>query len=348
MVRRWRAATPLLRRTLIPVVWASLISVSLLAAFFLARRFAPDGRAAETLGLLWGLAVALLAAALWLGLMRRRLLVGEVLGRLTARLSNGVDAGRLQEVLRTSLDDPTLEVLIPDGPVRWLDSGGHSHSRLPAGPGRSGHADPGRQRRRGGRARPRRSAASRPGAAVGDQRPRARDGAPPGRDEQAGRRDAPTRAVTPADRRSRRPGARADRARPPRRGTAAPDDVADSTVPGRGAAAAGQRRRRRRRPRPGQRGRADARRAAVPRARRLPGDPERPRAGGGAAQPGGHHHRPAAPADRRAHAPADRARDRRVLHLPRSRAERDQARAVRVRGVGPPAPERRRPVDRGP
>ena len=102
MVRRWRAATPLLRRTLTPVVWASLISVSLLAAFFLTRRFAPGGRAAETLGLLWGLAVALLAAALWLGLMRRRLLVGEVLGRLTARLSNGVDASRLQEVLRST------------------------------------------------------------------------------------------------------------------------------------------------------------------------------------------------------------------------------------------------------
>jgi signal transduction histidine kinase len=137
MVRRWRAATPLLRRTLTPVVWSSLISVSLLAAFFLTRRLAPDDRAAETLGLLWGLAVALLAASLWLGLMRRRLLVGEVLGRLTARLSNGVDACRLQEVLRSDLDDPTLEVLIPDGPVRWLDSDGHSHRRLPAGPGRT-------------------------------------------------------------------------------------------------------------------------------------------------------------------------------------------------------------------
>jgi signal transduction histidine kinase len=137
MVGRWRASTPLLRRTLTPVVWATLISVGLLGAFFLARRFAPGERAAETLGLLWGLAVAVLAAALWLGLMRRRLLVGEILGRLTARLSNGVDARRLQEVLRTSLDDPTLEVLTPDGPVRWLDSSGHSHSRLPAGPGRT-------------------------------------------------------------------------------------------------------------------------------------------------------------------------------------------------------------------
>ncbi|MDA0172543.1 sensor histidine kinase [Solirubrobacter taibaiensis] len=137
MVVRWRAATSLTRRTLTPVVWASLLSVGLLAAFFLARRFAPEGRAAETLGLLWGLAVAVLAAALWVGLMRRRLLVGEVLAGLTARLSNGVDACRLQEVLRVSLDDPTLEVLIPDGPVRWLDSSGHSHTRLPGGRGRT-------------------------------------------------------------------------------------------------------------------------------------------------------------------------------------------------------------------
>lgn len=136
MARHWQTATPFRRRTLSPVVVASTVSVGLLAAFLVARRVAPEARAVETLGLLWGLGVATVAAAFWLGLVRRRLLVGDVLARLTGNLSNGVDARRLREVLREALSDPTLDVLVADGPVRWLNSGGHSVGRLPAPHGR--------------------------------------------------------------------------------------------------------------------------------------------------------------------------------------------------------------------
>jgi signal transduction histidine kinase len=137
MLRRWRSATELRRRTLSPLLGLSAISVALLAAFFVTRRVAPDGQASETLGLLWGLCIAGLAAAFWVGLMRRRLLVGEVLAGLTVRLSNGVDAATVRDALRVALSDPTLEVLVPDGPVRWVDSAGLPARRLTAGPGRA-------------------------------------------------------------------------------------------------------------------------------------------------------------------------------------------------------------------
>jgi signal transduction histidine kinase len=85
---------------------------------------APDAEAAETLGLLWGLGIAGIAAGFLLGLVRRRLMVGEVLAQLSEELSDGVDVPRLRSALASALSDPTLEVLVPDGPVRWRDSEG--------------------------------------------------------------------------------------------------------------------------------------------------------------------------------------------------------------------------------
>jgi signal transduction histidine kinase len=137
MARRWNTATPLRRRTLLPVVLASVVSVALLTAFLVLRRVAPDAFAAELLAVLWGLCVAGVTAAFWIGLVRRRLLVGEVLARLTGHLGAGVGVGRLRDELRSALCDPTLEVLVADGPVRWVDSGGRSVLRLPAAPGRA-------------------------------------------------------------------------------------------------------------------------------------------------------------------------------------------------------------------
>ena len=103
MVRRWRAATPLLRRTLprgVRRAWSrsacSRRSSSSAARSGRVVRRRPSGCCG-------GCASPGIAGALWLGLMRRRLLVGEVLGRLAARLSNGVDACRLREVLRAAL-----------------------------------------------------------------------------------------------------------------------------------------------------------------------------------------------------------------------------------------------------
>jgi signal transduction histidine kinase len=124
MARRAHTATPLRRRTLWPPMLAGAVSIGLLGAFFVVRRAAPDGAAADTLAVLWGLCIAAIAAGFLAGLVRRRLMVGEVLARLSEELSEGVDVARLRAALASTLGDPTIEVLVPDGPVRWRDSDG--------------------------------------------------------------------------------------------------------------------------------------------------------------------------------------------------------------------------------
>jgi signal transduction histidine kinase len=126
MLLRYRRATPLRRRTLLPVLITSGFSVALLGAFFVTRRQPAHTELAEALGLLWGLCIAGIALAFFSGLLRRRLMIGEVLARLTDRLGEDADVPRLRDALAEALSDPTLEVLVPDGPVRWRDSAGRA------------------------------------------------------------------------------------------------------------------------------------------------------------------------------------------------------------------------------
>ncbi|RKQ87037.1 histidine kinase/DNA gyrase B/HSP90-like ATPase [Solirubrobacter pauli] len=134
---RWRAATPLQRRTIWPVVIASSLSVVLLAAFFVARRRGEDASTVETLGLLWGLCIPAISAAFLAGLLRRRLLLGQVLADLAGHLSSGLDVRRVRDGLASALRDPSLEVLVADGPVHWRDSDGRVGSLPAAGSGRA-------------------------------------------------------------------------------------------------------------------------------------------------------------------------------------------------------------------
>ena len=137
MGRRWLAATQLQRRTIAPVMVMGALSIVLLAAFFAARRLADDTDTARTLGTLWGLCVAGIAAAFFVGLVRRRLLLGHVLADLAMRLSDCADLAAVRDALASALGDPTLEVLIPDGPVGWRDADGEPAS-LPAAAGGRG------------------------------------------------------------------------------------------------------------------------------------------------------------------------------------------------------------------
>ena len=77
--------------------------------------------------------------AFMIGLMRRRAVAGEMLGRLSVALSRPLDARQLRARLATALDDPTLDMLVPDGvPGRWRDSAGRVVARpSQAGPRRS-------------------------------------------------------------------------------------------------------------------------------------------------------------------------------------------------------------------
>jgi signal transduction histidine kinase len=133
MARRLRAATALQRRVSGPLVVASSLSIVILSAFLVARRAAPEADTAEVLGWLWSLCVPAIAAAFFVGLMRRRLLLGERLGELNVELSRDPDLYQMRVALASKLDDPDLELLVPDhAPGHWRDSLGRPASRAAA------------------------------------------------------------------------------------------------------------------------------------------------------------------------------------------------------------------------
>ena len=135
----WRtyAATPMRRRVIAPVLLASAVSTATLVAFFVARRTSAHAETIETLGGIWSLTVPGVTLAFMIGLLRRRAVTGEMLARLSVALSRPLDARQLRARLATALDDPTLEVLVPDGvPGRWRDSSG----RVVARPSQAGRA----------------------------------------------------------------------------------------------------------------------------------------------------------------------------------------------------------------
>jgi signal transduction histidine kinase len=136
---RWRAAGPLRRGTLDSVVVMSIISTVTLIAYVVVRWVAPGSDALEVLGSAWSLSLPGIAAAFLAGSVRRRLMVGHMLARLSMALSPQLDPGQLRTTLATTLDDPTLEILTPDGGSgRWRRSDGRMTSRSLAAA--SGHA----------------------------------------------------------------------------------------------------------------------------------------------------------------------------------------------------------------
>ena len=124
MVRRWRAATPLRRPTVGPVTFAGVASVVLLVLFFAARALDAADDTVEALGVLWALCIPALGAAFFAGLLRRELLVGQVLVRLGGMATEAVDAPAMRDAVAGALADPTLEILTPAGPALWQDRHG--------------------------------------------------------------------------------------------------------------------------------------------------------------------------------------------------------------------------------
>jgi signal transduction histidine kinase len=131
LVRRFRAAAPLRRQTIGPLMAMSIASTAGLAAFFVARRVEPDSGAVSTIAMVWTLTIPGVAAAFLFGLVRRHIMVGHVLARVSLGLSP-LDPRELRDTLADALDDAGVEVLTPaEQPGRWRDSEGHITSAAP-------------------------------------------------------------------------------------------------------------------------------------------------------------------------------------------------------------------------
>jgi len=113
LVRRWRSATPALRRTLTPVYLSFSVSVVILAATVFLQ--AIDSQLNETL--YWAALASLLLVpvAFAVGLLRTRLARAGV-GKLLVELDHAPEARDLREALARALGDPSLEVAywLPD------------------------------------------------------------------------------------------------------------------------------------------------------------------------------------------------------------------------------------------
>ena len=127
LIVRWRSALPLRRRVLAPVVLAGTASALCLCAFLVVRRVGPAAAAAESLGQLWAFTVPGVAVGFYVGLDRRRMIVGEVLARVSAALGERVDRLQLRATLAAALQDPSVDVLVPDGhPAHWRGPDGRA------------------------------------------------------------------------------------------------------------------------------------------------------------------------------------------------------------------------------
>lgn len=112
---RFRLATPLLRRALSPVLFASIARVLTLAAFLVSNRFGP-----ALIVTFW-----LIPLAVALGLLLGRMYMAKALQRLVSGLRTRPDMATLRVVMADALSDPSLSIAywLPEVD-QWVDPGG--------------------------------------------------------------------------------------------------------------------------------------------------------------------------------------------------------------------------------
>jgi signal transduction histidine kinase len=135
MIRRWRAASRLRRRVMGPVVAVGIAMAACQTAFYVARQADAGATVVDTLGAVWGVCVVGVAVAFLLALFRRRLLLADVLARLSSAVRDQPDAAQLRDALAAALGDPTVELLLWDETSgAWRDHVGRGLPGPPTAP----------------------------------------------------------------------------------------------------------------------------------------------------------------------------------------------------------------------
>ena len=134
LVARLRAASPIMRRTLEPVLIAAIFRVAALGAAILARRLDLDEDVTATATWVVALALPVVALAFLVGLVRWRLFVAGAMQRLATRLPGHPEPEQLRDALADAFDDPSIDIVyrLGDG---WVDTHGRPFA---APPGDSG------------------------------------------------------------------------------------------------------------------------------------------------------------------------------------------------------------------
>jgi signal transduction histidine kinase len=113
----WRAATPPVRRALLPMVWAGGPILAALVLVQTAAIAVSPGRLEAVLAYVTPVALMTLPFSLLAGMVHRNL-ARIAAGRLVVELGDAPYAGRLREVLARAFHDPSLDV------VFWIEARG--------------------------------------------------------------------------------------------------------------------------------------------------------------------------------------------------------------------------------
>jgi signal transduction histidine kinase len=110
LAERLRAAGPLLRRALAPVLAIAVFQVAVFAVYLWARAHGPVPDRVMVSALIYELSLPAVALAFAFGLVLRRLRVGTVLQRLTLELRAPATPAALRAQLADALEDSTLRI----------------------------------------------------------------------------------------------------------------------------------------------------------------------------------------------------------------------------------------------
>jgi len=138
LTHRVTMATPLMRRTLTPVLTIAIVRVASFGAAVAVRRAAPDGTAVDMLVWVIALGLPAMALAFMVGLVRWRLFTADALLRLAVGIRHDPHPDELRELIAKALSDPSVELAYrdPGAPTGWVDGDGKPIPPPRDGPGR--------------------------------------------------------------------------------------------------------------------------------------------------------------------------------------------------------------------
>ena len=139
LIRRWRRATPVVRRALVAVLFAgAALAVLLFAATTIVPITGSDPTLASAIGIAALVPFGLVPYVFVGSLVRARIIRGDAFRELVAELSRGPRQGKLRDALAKALGDPTLELAfwLP-GSRQYVDAEGRPVEVRRAGPSRA-------------------------------------------------------------------------------------------------------------------------------------------------------------------------------------------------------------------